>query len=62
MDLYAVNITDSEVNPILESKTDDLFVPSSTVHFIGMSGGRLMFNQNLTRESAYNLEPEKPMG
>ena len=21
-----------------------------------------MFNQNLTRESAYNLEPEKPMG
>ena len=62
MDLYAVNITDSEINPILESKTDDLFVPSSTVHFIGMSGGRLMFNQNLTRESAYNLEPEKPMG
>lgn len=62
MDLYAVNITDSEINPVLESKTDDLFVPSSTVHFIGMSGGRLMFNQNLTKESAYNLEPEKPMG
>ena len=62
MDLYAVNITDSEMNSILESKIDDLYEPTSTVHFIGMSGGRLMFNQNITKDSAYNLEPEKPIG
>lgn len=62
MDLYAVNITDSEMNSILESKIEDLYEPTSTVHFIGMSGGRLMFNQNITKDSAYNLEPEKPIG
>lgn len=62
MDLYAVNITDNEMNSILESKIDDLYEPTSTVHFIGMSGGRLMFNQNITKDSAYNLEPEKPIG
>lgn len=62
MDLYVVNITDSEMNSILESKIDDLYEPTSTVHFIGMSGGRLMFNQNITKDSAYNLEPEKPIG
>lgn len=62
MDLYSVNITDSDSNTITASKTDDLYVPSSTVHFIGMSGGKLMFNQNLTKNSIYNLEPEKPLG
>lgn len=62
LNLYSVNITDDTSNAILESKTEDLFEPSSTVHFIGMSGGRLMFNQNLTKDSSYNIEPEKPMG
>lgn len=62
MDLYSVNIKDSEDNALTVSKTEDLYVPSSTVHFIGMSGGKLMFNQNITKNSAYNIEPEKPLG
>ena len=62
MDIYTVNITDSEKNAITMSKEQDLFVPSSTVHFIGMSGGRLMFNQDIPKDSVYNLEPDKPMG
>lgn len=62
MDLYSVDINANEDNSITESKTEDLFEPNSTVHFVGTSGGRLMFNQNITRDSAYNLEPEKPIG
>lgn len=62
MDIYTVNITDSDKNAISMSKEADLFVPSSTIHFIGMSNGHLMFNQNITKDSAYNIEPEKPMG
>lgn len=59
MDLYSVNIIDD--NAIMD-KTQDLFVPTSTVHFIGMSGGRLMFKQDIDKDSPYNNEPEKPIG
>ena len=62
MDLYAVNIQDSSSNAITESKVQDLYVASSLVNFVGMSGGKLLFNQNIARNSVYNLEPEKPIG
>ncbi len=62
MDIYTVNIQDSEKNAITMSSTQDLFVPSSSIHFVGMSGGKLMFNQELSKDSVYNLEPEKPTG
>lgn len=62
MDLYAVAIQHSDDNLIKESTIQDLYDASSTVNFVGMSGGKLLFNQNLTRNSVYNLEPEKPTG
>ena len=62
MDLYSVDIKTNIENPILESKTEDLYEPNSTIYFAGMSGGHLIFNQNISKDSSYNLEPEKPIG
>lgn len=59
MDLYSVNIISSNA---IKDKTQDLFDPTSTIHFVGMSGGRLMFNQDIDKNSPYNNEPEKPIG
>lgn len=58
-DIYSVNIYKSN-GPIDPSQ--DLFEPNSTVHFIGMSGGKLMFTQDVKEDSPYFNEPEKPMG
>lgn len=58
-DVYSVNIYKS--NKTIDP-SQDLFEPNSTVHFIGMSGGRLMFNQDITEESPYYDEPTKPTG
>lgn len=58
-DVYSVNIYKS--NSIIDH-SQDLFDPTSTVHFIGMSGGRLMFNQDITEDSPYFDEPIKPTG
>lgn len=58
-DIYSVNIYKSN-GPVDPSQ--DLFEPNSTVHFIGMSGGKLMFTQDVKEDSPYFNEPEKPMG
>lgn len=58
-DLFEVNIfkSDKPVDPSV-----DLYEPLSTITFIGMSGGRLMFNQDITKDSPYFDEPIKPLG
>lgn len=61
LSLYSVDIRNSSSNYILESAIEDLFEPNSTVHFVGMSGGKLLFNQNISKTSVYNMEPEKPI-
>lgn len=58
-DAYSVDIYKS--NAIIDP-SQDLFEPNSTVHFIGMSGGRLMFTQDITENSPYFDEPVKPTG
>ena len=65
MNLYAVNIYGDETNqnnPTTYSDEHDLFDYTSEINFVGMSNGKLMFAKNVSRSSAYNLEPEKPMG
>lgn len=60
MDLYSVNIK-ADTNLAI-NKEIDLYEPNSAVNFIGMSGGRLMFNKNISESSMYKIEPEKPLG
>ena len=60
LDIYSVNITDTDET--LESRDSDLYEPSSTIYFIGMNGGQLMFNQVIDKNSIYNNEPNKPTG
>ena len=59
-DLYSVNIK-SDTNVAYDSSTD-LYEPNSAINFIGMTGGRLMFNKTASNSSPYKIEPEKPIG
>lgn len=58
--LYNVSITDTHSSNTPDDKSQDLFDYSTTVQFIGMSGGRLMFDKTKTDNDTYAIEPEKP--
>lgn len=60
MDLYSVDIK-ADTN-IPGDNNQDLYEPNSAITYIGMSGGRLMFNKNVTEDSPYKNEPVKPIG
>lgn len=62
MILYDVNITNGESSLMPDDNTRDLYDHSNAVNFIGMSGGRLMFEKVASEISGYSLEPEKPIG
>ena len=58
--LYDVSIYDIENTNMPTSPTEDLFEYNSAIQFIGMNGGRLMFNK--ISDSVYDNEPKKPIG
>lgn len=62
MILYAVNIQDLNSSTTPQMQDVDLFEYSSSVQFIGQSGGRLMFDKIADNSSLYSIEPEKPLG
>lgn len=62
MVLYDVNITNGESSLIPDDSTRDLYDHANAINFIGMSGGKLMFDKTSNSTSTYSLEPEKPTG
>ena len=62
MILYEVSIFDADSSTTPQMENVDLFEYSSSVQFVGQSGGRLMFDKINSDSSAYATEPEKPVG
>lgn len=65
MTLYSVDIFNDPDNNNMPDSYDpeiDLFEYSSTIHFVGMNNGKLMFEKSISKSSPYNTEPEKPLG
>lgn len=62
MTIYDIDITDGESSTMPDNKTVDLYDHSNSINFIGMSGGKLMFDKTDNIRSSYSLEPEKPTG
>lgn len=63
MTLYDIDIMNGNSSTIPDSKNIDLYDHSNSINFIGMSGGRLMFDKTDNNNiSTYSLEPEKPTG
>lgn len=58
--LYDVKITDEHSNATPDDNSQDLYDYSNTIQFIGMSGGKLMFNKIKTENDTYKSEPQKP--
>lgn len=62
MVLYDVSISNGESLLVPDDSSKDLYDHANAINFIGMSGGRLMFDKTSTDNSTYSLEPEKPTG
>lgn len=62
MILYGVSIKDGYSSNTPDMPEVDLFEYSSSIRFIGQSGGRLMFDKIDDSSSNYMIEPEKPIG
>lgn len=62
MTIYDIDITNGESSTMPDNKTVDLYDHSNSINFIGMSGGKLMFDKTDNIRSSYSLEPEKPTG
>lgn len=60
--LYDVSITGENSANTPDDNNVDLFDYASTIMFVGMAGGRLMFDKTNSPDSSYNTEPEKPVG
>lgn len=63
MIIYDIDINNGESSNMPDDRTVDLYDHSNSINFIGMSGGRLMFDKtDNSSRSSYSLEPEKPTG
>lgn len=62
MILYSVDINDDYSSNTPDMPDVDLFEYTSSIKFIGQSGGRLMFDKVDDGTSNYTIEPEKPIG
>ena len=60
--LYEVAISDLKTANTPDDSRVDLYDYSSSVSFIGMSGGRLMFDKTSSEAKGYDIEPSKPIG
>ena len=58
--LYNVNIVDEHTNTTPDDNTQDLYDYATSIQFIGMNGGRLMFDKVTSSNSTYSTEPKKP--
>ena len=58
--LYNVNIVDEHTNTTPDDNTQDLYDYATSIQFIGMNGGRLMFDKVTSNNSTYSTEPKKP--
>lgn len=58
--LYNVNIIDEHTNTTPDDNTQDLYDYATSIQFIGMNGGRLMFDKVTSSNSTYSTEPKKP--
>lgn len=58
--LYNVNIVDEHTNTTPDDNTQDLYDYATSIQFIGMNGGRLMFDKATSNNSTYSTEPKKP--
>lgn len=58
--LYNVDITDEHTNATPDDNTQDLYDYVTAIQFIGMNGGRLMFDKVTSNNSSYSTEPKKP--
>ena len=58
--LYNVNIVDEHTNTTPDDNTQDLYDYATSIQFIGMNGGRLMFDKVTSSNSTYLTEPKKP--
>ena len=63
MTIYDIDIRNGESSTMPDDRSTDLYDHANSINFIGMSGGRLMFDKtDNTSRSAYEIEPEKPTG
>ena len=63
MTIYDIDIRSGESSTMPDNRNIDLYDHANSINFIGMSGGRLMFDKtDNTSRSAYEIEPEKPTG
>ena len=58
--LYNVNIVDEHTNTTPDDNTQDLYDYATSIQFIGMNGGRLMFDKVTSSNNTYSTEPKKP--
>lgn len=58
--LYNVDIIDEHTNATPDDNTQDLYDYVTAIQFIGMNGGRLMFDKVTANDSSYSTEPKKP--
>lgn len=58
--LYNVNIIDEHTNTTPDDNTQDLYDYATSIQFIGMNGGKLMFDKITSNNSSYSTEPKKP--
>lgn len=58
--MYEVRI-DEDINSQIPEEDTDLVNNTNGINFIGMSGGRLLFDK-INNTSTYNNEPKKPIG
>lgn len=58
--LYNVNIVDEHTNTTPDDNAQDLYDYATSIQFIGMNGGRLMFDKVISSNSTYSTEPKKP--
>lgn len=59
--LYNVDIVDIHTNTTPDSSEQDLYDYATSVQFIGMNGGRLMFDKITSNNDTYLIEPKKPV-
>lgn len=63
MIIYDIDIRNGESSTMPDDRSTDLYDHANSINFIGMSGGRLMFDKTgNTSRSSYEIEPEKPTG
>lgn len=59
--LYNVDIVDIHTNTTPDNSEQDLYDYATSVQFIGMNGGRLMFDKITSNNDTYLIEPKKPV-